>query len=129
MPDTETIYATFERAAEKCADPAPLIYQRLFELRPEFEPLFDMDTDGGVRGSMVQTCFDAILGLLEGEPSQRVIISSARFSHTGYGLVEADLDLMFGVIRDTFRELLADEWTGEDETAWSNLLQEIAAID
>lgn len=125
----EIILSTLERAAEKCADPAPLIYQRLFAQRPEFEPLFDMDTDGGVRGSMVQTCFDAILGLVEGEPSQRVIISSARFSHTGYGLVEADLDLMFAAIRDTFRELLADEWTGEDENAWSNLLEVIAAID
>lgn len=128
MLDTARIHSVFERAAEVCPDPAPLVYARLFALRPEFQPLFDMDTDGGVRGSMLETCFEAMLGLVEGEPSQRVIISSARFSHTGYGLEEADLDLMFQVIGDVFRQLLGDQWTGEDEAAWANLLKEIAAI-
>ena len=50
--DAGLILDTLERASERCADPAPLIYRRLFELRPEFRSLFVMDTDGGVRGSM-----------------------------------------------------------------------------
>jgi hypothetical protein len=126
--DAGLILDTLERAGERCADPAPLIYRRLFELRPEFESLFVMDTDGGVRGSMLTTCFNAILGLVEDSPTQRVIISSSRFAHDGYGVAAADFDLMFVAIRDTFRDLLGADWTGDSEAAWNNLLTEIATI-
>lgn len=122
------ILETLERAGEACADPAPLVYRRLFAVRPEFEALFVMDTDGGVRGSMLETCFNAILGLEDDALVQRVIISSSRFSHTAYGLAETDLDLMFGAIRDTVRDLNGAHWTPEAAAAWDARLAEIAAI-
>lgn len=122
------ILETLERAAETCADPAPLVYRRLFALRPDFEALFVMDTDGGVRGSMLETCFNAILGMEDDAPVQRVIISSSRFSHTGYGLAEADLDLMFVAIRDAVRDLNGGHWTPQADAAWDARLAEIAAI-
>jgi len=125
----DLIFQTLERASEKCADAAPLVYRRLFELRPEFEDLFVMDSDGGVRGSMLATCFNAILGQLENSPTQRVIISSSRFSHGGYGVSEADFDLMFTAIRDTFRDLIGPDWTPETDAAWTRLLVDIAAIE
>lgn len=124
----DLILETLERAAEACADPAPLVYRRLFALRPEFEALFVMDTDGGVRGSMLETCFNAILGAGDDAAVQRVIVSSSRFSHTGYGLAESDLDLMFGAIRDTVRDLNGARWTQEAAAAWDARLAEIAAI-
>jgi hemoglobin-like flavoprotein len=127
--DAGLILDTLERASERCADPAPLIYRRLFELRPEFESLFVMDTDGGVRGSMLTTCFNAILGLVEESDTQRVIISSSRFAHDGYGVAQRDFDLMFIAIRETFRDLLGAEWTPETDAAWTHLLAAIAAID
>ncbi len=123
------ILDTLERASEKCADPAPLVYRRLFELRPEFEDLFVMDSDGGVRGSMLETCFNAILGLIENSPTQRVIVSSSRFAHDGYGVSEADFNLMFTAIRDTFRDLLKPDWTPETGAAWTRLLAEISSIE
>jgi len=126
--DAGLILDTLERASERCADPAPLIYRRLFELRPEFESLFVMDTDGGVRGSMLTTCFNAILGLIEESDTQRVIISSSRFAHDGYGVAQQDFDLMFVAIRDTFRDLLGADWTVDTEAAWNILLTEIATI-
>jgi hemoglobin-like flavoprotein len=128
MLQTEIILDTLERAGEACADPAPLVYARLFQLRPAFENLFVMDTDGGVRGSMLETCFTAILGLLENSPTQRVIISSSRFAHGGYGVSESDFELMFIAIRDTFRELIGDAWTPAMETAWAGLLAEITSV-
>ncbi len=128
LMSADLIAESLERAAEACADPAPLVYQRLFALRPEFEALFVMDTDGGVRGAMLETCFNALLGLADEAPTQRVIISSSRFSHTAYGLAETDLDLMFGVIRDTVRDLNGAAWTPAHESAWAARLAEIAAI-
>jgi hemoglobin-like flavoprotein len=127
--DAGLILDTLERASERCADPAPLVYRRLFELRPEFESLFVMDTDGGVRGSMLTTCFNAILGLIEESDTQRVIISSSRFAHDGYGVAQRDFDLMFVAIRDTFRYLLGAEWTPETDVAWTRLLAAIAVIE
>ena len=126
--DAGLILDTLERAGERCADPGPLIYRRLFALRPDFEALFVMDSDGGVRGSMLTTCFNAILGLVEDSPTQRVIISSSRFAHDGYGVAAADFDLMFVAIRDTFRDLLGGDWTHDTEAAWNILLTEIATI-
>ena len=58
MAVSEPIMLSLERFGEICADPAPLIYRRLFAQHPDFEDLFAMDTDGGVRGSMLTTCFD-----------------------------------------------------------------------
>lgn len=125
----DLILQTLERAGEACADPAPLVYRRLFELRPEFESLFVLDTDGGVRGSMLITCFNAIIGLVEGSDTQRFIISSSRFAHDGYGVAQRDFDLMFVAIRDTFRDLLGSDWTPETAAAWTHLLASIAAIE
>ncbi len=125
----ELILDTLERASEQCADPGPLIYRRLFQLRPEFESLFVMDTDGGVRGSMLKTCFNAILGLIEESDTQRVIISSSSFAHDGYGVAQHDFDLMFVAIRDTFRDLLGAGWTPETDAAWTHLLAGIALIE
>jgi len=122
------IVETLERAGARCAEPGPLIYRRLFALRPDFEGLFVMDTDGGVRAAMLTACFNVILGLLEDNPAQRVILSSSRFAHDGYGLAPEDFDLMFVAIRDTVRELVAEDWTSQAAAAWERLLQEIAAI-
>lgn len=123
------ILDTLERAGEACADPAPLIYARLFALRPDFEDLFVMDSDGGVRGSMLETCFNAILGVTENNPTQRVIISSSRFAHDGYGVSAADFNLMFIAIRDTLRELIGADWTAETDAAWTQLLADLASIE
>ncbi|MFN7054005.1 globin [Hyphomonas sp.] len=124
----ELVIESLEKAGEVCADPAPLIYARLFELRPDYAALFEMDTDGGVRGSMLATCFEVILGIIDGQPSQRVILSAARFSHGGYGVPEADIDVMFEAIRDTCRRLMGPAWSEAHEADWDAVMREIAAI-
>lgn len=128
MAVSEPIMLSLERFGEICADPAPLIYRRLFAQHPEFEDLFAMDTDGGVRGSMLTTCFDCIIGLTEGSRLPRFELQSARLSHQGYGVPESQLDDMFTAIRDTCREALTGEWTPAMETAWEEMLAEIARM-
>lgn len=125
----QLVIESLEKAGELCADPAPLIYARLFELRPDYLVLFEMDTDGGVRGSMLATCFEVILGIIEGQPGQRVILSAARFSHGGYGVPVADIDVMFEAIRETCRSLLGPSWSEAHAADWDAVMQEIAAIE
>ena len=72
MPDEAIITHTLELAAERCEDPAPLIYERLFDMHPELEELFVMDTDGGVRGSMVESSIEYILDFVGWKPDGEI---------------------------------------------------------
>lgn len=123
------ILETLESAGEACADPAPLVYQRLFASHPHLEALFVMDRDGGVRGSMLETCLNIILGLIEGSETSRFLLSAGRMQHDGYGVPAGEFDAMFIAMRDTFRELAGAAWTAEADAAWTDLLGEIAAIE
>jgi hemoglobin-like flavoprotein len=129
MPDAALILDTLERAGERCADPAPLVYRRLFEMHPDLEALFVMDKDGGVRGNMLETCITCILGLVESSDTPRFLISAGRMQHDGYGVPDGQFDAMFVAMRDTFRDLLGADWSPEADAAWSGLLAEIARIE
>ncbi|WP_018148109.1 globin [Henriciella marina] len=119
---------TLQRLADTVGDPQPLIYARLFALRPAFEAMFDLDSDGGVRAAMLETCFDCILGQAAGSPSPRFHLEAARLQHDGYGLTAEDLDLIFSVIRDVCRDTLGDDWTEKRDAAWTSLLDELARL-
>ena len=128
MADAGVIFQTLERAGDLCGDPSDKVYARLFGLHPEFEPLFFMDTDGGVRGAMLETAIECILGVAEGDSSAEIQVSSARFQHEGYGVPERTFDALFVAMRDVFREVLGAEWTETHEREWKASLDELAAI-
>lgn len=120
---------TFERVVELAGDPKDRIYARLFELHPEFERLFVMDVDGGVRGSMLQTSLNCMMGVARNEAeTSRFLIEAARMIHDGYGISDDEVDSMFLAIRDTFREILGKEWSDEIDLAWTGLLEELSTI-
>ena len=119
---------TLQRLADTVGDPQALVYARLFALRPDFEPMFELDSDGGVRASMLETCFDCILGQAAGSPSPRLHLEAARIQHDGYGLTAADLDLIFVAIRDVCRDTLGGNWTDKRDAAWSSLLDELSGL-
>ena len=119
---------TLQRLADTVGDPQPLVYARLFALRPDFEPMFDLDSDGGVRAAMLETCFDCILGQAAGSPSPRFHLEAARLQHDGYGLTAEDIDLIFAAIRDVCHDTLGEDWTEERDAAWTSLLDELAGL-
>lgn len=128
MMNTDVITQTLELVVEKVGDPAPQVYERLFKDRPDLEEMFFMDSDGGVRGSMLQQCFDCIFDIAgEGVLCSSVIPSECQ-RHTEYG-VESELFIsFFKTIQETFKELIADDWTPEMQTAWDGLLTELAGV-
>ncbi|MGC6500307.1 MAG: globin [Henriciella sp.] len=125
---SEAIDWTLATVADRIGDPAPLIYQRLFAERPDFEDLFVMDTDGGVRGSMLATSFDCLLGAAGNSDLPRLQLEAARMIHDGYGLRDDDIDLMFRVIRDVCRDTLGAAWTSEIDRHWQDLLTLLARL-
>jgi len=126
---SEILDVTFERVVELAGDPKDRIYARLFELHPEFERLFVMDVDGGVRGSMLQTSVNCMMGVARNETAtSRYLIEAARMIHDGYGISDHEVDSMFVAIRDTCREILGPEWNDETDVAWATLLKELSTV-
>ena len=120
--DAVPILTTLTQVAERHGDPTVKVYARLFELHPEFERLFALDRDGGVRASMLQTCIECIIGTAEQKDTARYVIEAARLHHAGYGVPEEQLDLMFVAMRDVFRGIIGADWTPAMETEWTALL-------
>ena len=113
MSDLDLILQSLEALAEREGDPAPAIYARLFADHPDLEPLFLMDTDGGVRGSMLQQSFDCLI---------------ERVNHGTYGVPDNLFDAFFTTIRDCVKAAMGTDWTAETDAAWSRLLVRTAAL-
>lgn len=128
VPYAAAITQSLEVSAASGSDPTPLIYDRLFALHPDMEALFVMDKDGGVRGSMIQTCLECILDLIGERRTAPVVIKAARLDHTGYGISEDLFDTLFIAMRDVFRDQLGVKWTPEIDAAWTDMLGEIESF-
>ncbi|MEE2920714.1 MAG: globin [Pseudomonadota bacterium] len=126
MAQADVIHDTLAQVVDRVGDPKELIYSRLFKIHPEFEELFVLDTDGGVRGPMLESCYNCITGAAERSQLPRFHLEAARMIHDGYGIDESQIDAMFEAIRDTFRDVLAENWTPAMETEWSAILVDLA---
>ncbi|MEQ9316287.1 MAG: globin [Henriciella sp.] len=126
--DGNLIIETLERVAELHGDPADLVYAELFKVHPAYEELFLMDEGGGVRGTMLATSLDCVVGLAEGSNIPLLLMEAAQLQHDAYGLKGEELAAMFVAMRDAFRIVLAAEWSGHHETAWQAALQKLEEI-
>ena len=122
MNGGELILSSLDTFAMREGDPAPGVYARLFAAHPEFEGLFLMDTDGGVRGSMLQQAFECLIDVAEGGRMAGVVLGAERVNHESYGVPENLFDAFFLAIRDSVKASLADDWTAETNAAWTRLL-------
>ena len=119
------IHRSFELAAERCEDLTPLVYRRLFREHPQAEPLFRRDGGELVKGSMLALTIDAMLDLAGDRSGHFRMIECEVQSHDAYGTPGDLFGKFFGVIADTMREVLADDWSPEIDAAWRKLLDEI----
>lgn len=119
---------SFELAASRCADLTPLVYRRLFEAHPETRAMFRTQGSELVKGSMLALTIEAILDFAGERRGQFRLIACEVVSHDGYGTPRALFIAFFGVIRDTLRDLLGDEWSPDIARAWDTLLAEIEAF-
>lgn len=116
---------SLERLAERAGDPTPRVFARLFAELPQVEPQFARDVTGAVRAemlTMVLTC------LMEpGGPYQANLVRSERVNHDGFGVPPEQFDRFFGIVKEACRDLLADDWTAEVETAWTAQIERVLA--
>ncbi len=124
----ELILATLEAVAERHGDPTAAIYAELFARHPELEKLFWLDRDGSVRAAMVQQALECILDQVGEGKTAATIMADERSRHDGYGVPPERFDAFMAAMRDAFRRIMGEAWTGEMECAWERLLAEFAAI-
>jgi hemoglobin-like flavoprotein len=119
----ELIVESLELAATRCEDLTPLIYDRLFAVKPETRTLFRADPKNLIKGSMLELALEAILDFAgEKKASHRLIFCEVQ-SHDAYGTQPEIFTVFFVVIRDVLRELLAADWSGEIDAAWETTLK------
>lgn len=101
---------SFERAALRCADLSPLVYQRLFTEHPETRAMFRSQGSELVKGSMLALAIEAILDFAGERSGHFRLIACEVVSHDAYG---------------TSRALLGAEWSPDIAQAWDTLLVDI----
>lgn len=117
------ILDSLSRWGEVHADPTDSVYALLFSRYPELEELFVMDTDGGVRGSMLQQAFECIMDHVGENQIAAGLVSTSRILHEGYGVPPGRFDDFFGVVRDSCRSDLAVDWTDPMAAEWDEMLE------
>lgn len=122
------IELSFERAASRCADLTPLVYQRLFNEHPETRAMFRTQGSELVRGSMLALTIEAILDFAGERSGHFRLIACEIASHDAYGTPRELFIAFFTTIRDTLRVLLGDDWSPNIARTWDQLLVEIGAF-
>ena len=119
------VQQSFELAAERCADLTPLVYQRLFREHPETQQMFRAQGGDLVKGSMLAMAIEAILDFAGERQGHFRMIACEVLSHDAYGTPRDLFFAFFGIIADTLRELLGEEWSDDMGKAWRALISDI----
>lgn len=126
--NAQLIEHSLEMVVERVGDPGQLIYQRLFAQMPDLEALFVRDTDGSVRGEMLQRAFETLLDLANDGHYAKGLIATEFVNHQNLGVPADQFELFFKVIVDSIRQVLAEHWSAEIEAAWSSLAKRIDEV-
>jgi len=122
------IAESLELVGDRCADPAPLVYARLFARFPDMEELFCRDTTGTVRGHMLYMAFESILDFAGDQTYAANMILAERTNHSQLGVPGTTFAAFFVAIFETVRELAGADWSAATEAAWQDLLAGLAAL-
>jgi hemoglobin-like flavoprotein len=122
------IHHSFELAAERCEDLTPLVYRRLFSEHPETETMFRSQGADLVKGSMLALTIDAMLDFAGDRTGHFRMIECEVSSHDAYGTPRELFGKFFGVIAESMREVLGNDWSPEIDEAWRKLLADIDAF-
>ncbi len=87
--------------------------------------MFRTEGSESVKGSMLALTIDAILDFAGERTGHFRLIECEVSSHDAYGTPRELFVAFFGIIAETLREILGDDWTPEIDAAWQQLLGEI----
>ena len=114
-----------ERIATIHGDPTDLVYKRLFEKHPDMRGLFLMDRDDSVKGNMLAQVIECFLDFTGEKHYATSLIATEKINHDHIGVPAETFETFFTTVVDTFRDILGDSWSAEDETAWDRLITDL----
>lgn len=124
---SEPITESLEAVAERCADPAPLVYARLFAQQPKMRDLFVRDVNGAVRGQMLFQAIEAVLDFVGRGAYAANLVGAEVVNHENLGVPPRVFASFFVVMMETFREILRDDWSAEYDRAWRTVVADLQA--
>lgn len=124
----EIITASLSRVSERCADPTPLVYGRLFATNPEMRELFVRDQNDSVKGHMLYEVLEAVLDFEGRGAYARNLIQCEIVNHENLGVPPDVFATFFSVVMETFKDLLGDDWTAEVDRAWRGVIADLDAV-
>ena len=129
MPGHPALIDSLGLLSERAGDVTNLVYARLFEQYPDLEGLFLMDTDGGVRGSMLSQAFECLMDLSDGPGTlAETVIRAERVNHDSYDVPTGMFEVFFEIIRDVAKEAAGSDWSPRVEAAWASVLADAARL-
>jgi len=123
----DAITESLEQVAERCGDPTAAVYGLLFARHPEMLDLFVRDTNGAVRGQMLNQAFEIIMDYIGPRSFSANFIACEVVNHENLGVPPEVFASFFGVMRDAFRDILGADWTPAFDQAWRELVGELSA--
>lgn len=121
----DLIADSLARAAERCPDMTPPVYDQLFALLPETRARFRADPGKFIKTSMLELAIDAIVDFAgERKAAHRLIVCEVQ-SHDGYGTTPELFSVFFVAIADVVRDTLGSDWTPAHQAAWDSLIADI----
>jgi len=122
---SEALVRSLELVAER-GDPAPAVYVRLFAAHPAMEALFCRDKNGSIRGNMLTEAITALIDFADANTYGGNLFRAEIVNHEHLSVPPANFVAFFGVMHETFAEMLGDEWTPEFDAAWREVLARVA---
>lgn len=117
------ITRSFEIAAERHGDIAPLVYEKLFARYPEVGPLCSINK--AVRGEMLARVIDIIFDFLGPRSYSSNMIQCEVVTHESYGVPREIFAIFFGLVADTLKDAAGEDWSPEMGRIWRILLCEL----
>ena len=125
---TNLIRLSFDLAAERSEDLTPAVYRRLFREHPEAEAMFRREAGDLVKGSMLAMAIHAMIDFAGDRSGSFRMIECEIQSHDAYGTPRKLFGEFFGVIAQTMREILGNDWSPDIDEAWRKLLRELDSL-
>ena len=123
--DADVISETLDHVAARIGDPTPLVFERLFREAPQVRDLFVRDTNGLVRGQMLQVTIESLLDFLGDRSYGGNLIQIKRVNHAGLGVEPEVFDTFYRTVMATFKDVLGANWTPRMDAAWTRALDEL----
>ena len=120
------IEQTLAHYAEHHGDPYEAAFQKLYAADRNYQALFFLDTDEGLRRNMMRTTLEIITIYTDNAYAAENLVIGARLIHLTYEVTD-DFDLFFQITRDVITEGCADIWTDAHAEAWNAMLKDFEA--